>query len=309
MNGFGEIDMHGKFACAMKEEGPAGAGSGPRVRRFMAGLLAACLLFLPFATMAADGIRVEIVTGGDDLRGGDENLDVRFLNASKQAVLNTRNANVSANWAANSRHRIDVAVTEEQLLQLAFIEFAMTGSPSWPETTDHWNLEALRVVASVGGQEIVLFEGRGAPLFRFEGARTRAFDLRRVGQCVSAARCDDGLYCNGVEQCVLSTRAGLPWRSCAAGRAPLVCAAGTACSERSNRCEVTAMDADGDGVDSVATGGADCDDQDAGRYPGNAEICDAQGHDEDCDFSTGGLRDADGDGHQSNQCFNWGPAR
>lgn len=303
MNRFGEMDMHGKF------DGAPRRGFGPRARRFMAVLLAACLLLLPPVVMAADGIRVEMVTGGDDLRGGDENLDVRFLNASKQAVVTTRNANVSANWANQSRHGFDVAVTEEQLLQLAFIELTLTGSPSWPETTDHWNLEALRVVALMGGQEIVLFEGRGTPLFRFEGTRRRVFDLRRVGECLTAARCDDGLYCNGVEQCVVSTRNGLPWRGCAAGRAPLVCAGGTACSESSKRCVVSAVDADGDGVDSVASGGTDCDDQDANRYPGNIEICDAHGHDEDCDFETGGLRDADGDGHQSNQCFNWGPAR
>src|SRR5688572_23369979 len=94
MNRFGEMDMHGKF-----DDAP-GMGFGPRARRFMAGrfmagVFAACLLLLPPVVMAADGIRVEMVTGGDDLRGGDENLDVRFLNASKQAVVTTRNANVS----------------------------------------------------------------------------------------------------------------------------------------------------------------------------------------------------------------------
>ncbi len=62
------------------------------------------------------------------------------------------------------------------------------------------------------------------------------------------------------------------------------------------------VDADGDGVESVACGGADCDDKDPNRYPGNTEICDARGHDEDCDPRTVGSRDLDGDGYDSDEC-------
>ena len=42
-------------------------------------------------------------------------------------------------------------------------------------------------------------------------------------------------------------------------------------------------------------GGDDCDDGNANRYPGNVEVCDAEGVDEDCDPSTLG-GDLDGDG-------------
>jgi hypothetical protein len=61
-------------------------------------------------------------------------------------------------------------------------------------------------------------------------------------------------------------------------------------------------DADGDGATSAACGGSDCDDSDATRYPGAAEVCD--GNDEDCDDTTFGTRDADGDGVVSNTCCN-----
>ncbi|HTM21990.1 MAG TPA: putative metal-binding motif-containing protein, partial [Kofleriaceae bacterium] len=63
-------------------------------------------------------------------------------------------------------------------------------------------------------------------------------------------------------------------------------------------------DADGDGVRSLACGGTDCADHDARRFPGNAEVCDAAGHDEDCDPTTYGVRDVDGDRYHDDTCCN-----
>ncbi|MEL7108238.1 MAG: putative metal-binding motif-containing protein [Pseudomonadota bacterium] len=57
-----------------------------------------------------------------------------------------------------------------------------------------------------------------------------------------------------------------------------------------------AIDADGDGERSYMHGGADCDDNDAKRYPGNVEIADPENRDEDCNPETFGERDYDGDG-------------
>jgi hypothetical protein len=68
-----------------------------------------------------------------------------------------------------------------------------------------------------------------------------------------------------------------------------------------------AIDADGDGHASYADGGDDCDDSDPDRYPGNVEVCDVINHDEDCDYTTGGFRDADADGFSADDCYNVGP--
>ncbi len=104
--------------------------------------------------------------------------------------------------------------------------------------------------------------------------------------------CDDGLFCNGVELCV----EGL----CAPGIAP--CGGQLRCVEADLMCRppCETPDGDGDGVDSVLCGGADCDDDDAGRFPGNLEACDAV--DQDCDPSTLGTTDADEDGAVSAAC-------
>ena len=63
-------------------------------------------------------------------------------------------------------------------------------------------------------------------------------------------------------------------------------------------------DQDGDGHDSRAAGGDDCDDNDVNRYPGNTEVCDADHHDEDCNPGTFGVRDADRDGYPDARCCN-----
>lgn len=57
------------------------------------------------------------------------------------------------------------------------------------------------------------------------------------------------------------------------------------------------VDHDGDGHDSVESGGDDCDDNNNNRYPTNTEIPDFDGADEDCDPSTIGDLDRDRDGY------------
>lgn len=63
-------------------------------------------------------------------------------------------------------------------------------------------------------------------------------------------------------------------------------------------------DCDGDGFNSEQFGGFDCDDADRNRFPGNTEVADADGHDEDCDYTTYGFRDADGDGFGDHRAQN-----
>lgn len=112
--------------------------------------------------------------------------------------------------------------------------------------------------------------------------------------CSSDGECDDGTFCNGRERCVDGM--------CEPGRAPCV----GECDEVGDACILdcdAGGDADGDGFRAIACGGNDCDDSDPDRYPGNTEICD-ESHDEDCDQTTLGGKDDDGDGVVDAICCN-----
>ena len=128
----------------------------------------------------------------------------------------------------------------------------------------------------------------------------RSLSLGTTGPaCSSDQECSDGVFCNGIERCVGSSPG-----YCAAGTTP--CNAGQRCDEDRDVCEISCADPDhdGDGHRSIRCGGDDCDDRDANRYPGRQEVCDEEGHDEDCDPTTFGHRDYDGDGEVDIRCVN-----
>ena len=126
-------------------------------------------------------------------------------------------------------------------------------------------------------------------------------------ECTRNGVCDDGVFCNGAERCEDGR--------CVAGE-PVVCDDGIdctsdTCDETRWACRYDAADADADGhADAAcidARGrplGDDCDDADASRNPEAPEVCDEGQVDEDCDPSTVGERDDDGDGVTSSACCN-----
>ena len=110
--------------------------------------------------------------------------------------------------------------------------------------------------------------------------------------------CDDGQFCNGVEQCAPDDSSA-DEAGCVDGDPPCE---SSFCDETQDRCSEECPDADGDGETDAACGGRDCDDSDANRFVGNTEVCD-DGHDEDCDPHTLGT-DADEDGYAAEACCN-----
>ncbi|MBT8491689.1 MAG: putative metal-binding motif-containing protein [Deltaproteobacteria bacterium] len=126
--------------------------------------------------------------------------------------------------------------------------------------------------------------------------------------CESDSECGDDLYCNGDDICLNGFCATLPAPTCDDG---IECTADS-CSEALRECVSRAPDADGDGsLDARCLGadglplGRDCDDSSPNRYPGNPEVCDEANIDEDCDPTTFGSVDDDGDGLFDAECCNF----
>ena len=128
-------------------------------------------------------------------------------------------------------------------------------------------------------------------------------DAAPVTPCAADSECADGTFCSDWR--CSPGGAGADARGCIDRGAP--CSATETCDEAADMCvaaDCTVPDRDGDGHDAIACGGGDCDDEDANRNPGAAEVCDAAGVDEDCRPETLGDTDADGDGHISAECCN-----
>lgn len=123
--------------------------------------------------------------------------------------------------------------------------------------------------------------------------------------CDDDRSCDDGVFCNGAERC----RPGDPTAD-RGGCAPAIgtaCTEGRTCREAARACLTECDlddDADDDGHAAMECGGDDCDDGDAERSPSAPEVCDDGHRDEDCDPTTLGGTDADGDGHLPATCCN-----
>lgn len=135
-----------------------------------------------------------------------------------------------------------------------------------------------------------------------------------VDRCRGDEDCDDQLYCNGSERCAPTSESANDV-GCIPGEPPS-CDDGDSmtedtCNEALGRCVHECPDNDGDGHGAATCLdeqgdplGDDCNDDDANRYPGNLEVCDEDHHDEDCDLTTVGDTDLDGDSWVSNLCCN-----
>jgi cysteine-rich repeat protein len=99
-------------------------------------------------------------------------------------------------------------------------------------------------------------------------------------------KCDDANRCNGKETCdPKSTSADV--RGCVPSSSPVTCMQDMTCDSNTGECSscTAKPDGDGDGANSIACGGLDCNDNDNGVAPGKPEKC--NNRDDDCD----GMRD------------------
>ncbi|MHB8486453.1 MAG: hypothetical protein ACYDCM_12110 [Candidatus Acidiferrales bacterium] len=113
-------------------------------------------------------IRLRIVTGGDDLRGGKDNLNIQILFAGGRAPQVALNVNKSQNWPNNSTNTVDIPLNQpvppNQIMGLRLIHIAdggfnfnslpsvLTPAAPWeiPQaflSPDNWDMSLLQVAA------------------------------------------------------------------------------------------------------------------------------------------------------------------
>lgn len=111
---------------------------------------------------------LEIRTGGDDLRGGNDNVNVNVVlkNGTREKHPNVNNG---GRWIGNYCETVTLRMRNPvKLDEIDCIEVQTTFGGGIGG--DNWNMDHLRIMANIGGQgERQIFEQSGSPLQRFDG--------------------------------------------------------------------------------------------------------------------------------------------
>lgn len=128
----------------------------------------------PTITNAPNQLLATFRTGGDDLRGGNDNVHLVLLLRSG-ATLRFDNVNNGKRWVDGSTQPVSRTLSSsfrtEDVVGVR-IETTLGGGIGG----DNWNLEALSIVINVNGSNKEMFARSGTPLVRFTGdLRTKEF--------------------------------------------------------------------------------------------------------------------------------------
>lgn len=106
-------------------------------------------------------------TGGDDLRGGNDNVHLILLMRSG-ATVRFENVNDKQRWSDGSIQQVSRPLSPTfKAGDLIGVRIETTFGGGW--NGDNWNLEELDIKVKVNGVERIMFAQAGTPLFRFTG--------------------------------------------------------------------------------------------------------------------------------------------
>ncbi len=125
-------------------------------------------------------ITAEFTTGDDDLRGGNDNVDIIVHLKRSSRVITIFNANRGANWPGNSTRRITnkelVTSHDLELNDIRSIEVRHTGGGG--VGADNWNLVGFKVTATKGDESKIWVNRVSRLIHRFTGeSRTKLFPI------------------------------------------------------------------------------------------------------------------------------------
>lgn len=128
---------------------------------------------LPKQTAAKRGwvqeFLVNFFTGSDDLRGGNDNVNLR-INYSDGTYENFLNVNKSQRWIDNYDHTVSLILSKPHpVSEIKSITVSTTFRGGF--AGDNWNLQKITVRAKGLGVNQMILTKEGTPLFRFTGEK------------------------------------------------------------------------------------------------------------------------------------------
>lgn len=130
----------------------------------------------PTIVLPPSQLLLTIWTGGDDLRGTNDNLNVLVLTRTG-TTLRFDNVNQGHPWINNSEQRITLTLPEGvRPSDVRGVRLETTFTGGW--NGDNWNMESLAVDGVQDGVRTEFFFDEGTPLVRFTGDdRVREFQF------------------------------------------------------------------------------------------------------------------------------------
>jgi hypothetical protein len=125
----------------------------------------------PSSTSPVSRLHVTLRTGGDDLRGGNDNVHGRAVVSGRTSTEIMLNAG-AMRWADGSTHTAVVPVPSgTNFGNLRGLDLRTTFGGGW--NGDNWNLDELLVEAESGGRRFTVFHQTRSPLVRFTASDSR----------------------------------------------------------------------------------------------------------------------------------------
>ena len=117
-----------------------------------------------------DQVSLNIVTGGDDLRG-DSSATATFCFPGGSRSFTLKSQSDGA-WDNNSDHVKTFTITgaDLPLLFFASVTITLTSHNSFPETDDNWDIQSVRVTVKGPGGSGCVLDQKGSPLSRLTGS-------------------------------------------------------------------------------------------------------------------------------------------
>jgi len=125
----------------------------------------------------AHEVHVEITTGGDDLRGRNDNVSLELRFAGNR-IRNFPNVNHSQRWIDNNAERVVLRLPAfaPESLKAVTMRTSFGGGIGG----DNWNVDELRIFLLVNNEYVLVHQNDGAPLVRFTGDNVPYTALLRV---------------------------------------------------------------------------------------------------------------------------------